>query len=171
MSVQDRPAAALSHSTDLFAPGHFIALTEDEQISKPAFEDLPAGIKLAATAAPAIGEHHAVAYEWETCFPHHENAPTLKGGVLKYTLGLGTVALNTSPVAKAAKVSRNPYAVAADPVELKSAALREVRRQDDLGVITESKAFVSASLAEEIRHDIASGAEQDFELLAVGVSS
>jgi hypothetical protein len=170
-SVQQRPAEAVSHSTDLFAPGHFIALSDDEQISRPAFEDLPAGIKVNATAAPAFGEHVAVAYEWETCFPHHVNAGILKAGILKYGLGIGNLLLATSPVAKAAKKSKNPYATAKDPIELKSAALREVRRTDDLGVITEAKSFVSATLAEEIRVGIANGSEQNLELLAVGVAS
>ena len=63
------PAAAASHVTDFFSPADFLTLTDDQRLSRPSFEQFPAGARFAATAAPTPGPGNDTLYEWQTIFP------------------------------------------------------------------------------------------------------
>ena len=68
-------AAAVSHATDFFAPGHFINLTQDQQVSRPSFEEFPCGMKVAASRGAIFGAAMSVTHAWETFYPHEKLWP------------------------------------------------------------------------------------------------
>ncbi len=156
------------------APGQFLKLSDDDQISRPAFETLSAGMRVAATAAHCFGPSSTVGYDWETAFPQLPRANRFDSFLLSKLLVKAV--MKASPVAKAARQRGNPYAVAPDPVVLRDAEVREVHRADDLSPATAGDAVTYTLAAEQIESLIAPdevfepGAERiEYELLAVGV--
>ncbi len=131
-SATPATAKAVSAATDLFAPGGFLALTDDEKLSRPAFEPFPSGIVINAETA-AYGTPSATAYEWFTVVPP-ENTLASKQS---YTLltGLHATLLATSAAGDLTLTTGNPYSVVPDKVVLQDAGVARVRSTDDLGVV------------------------------------
>jgi hypothetical protein len=171
-------ASVVSHSTDRFAAGQFLKLSEEQQVSRPAFETFPAGMRMAATEAHCFGPTNSVAYEWETAFPQ---APRGRRRLDRILLSKAMVAsaLKSSPVTKAARLRKNPYGVDADPLEIRDAAEREVRRSEDLTAAAGMEPVVTYTHAAEqidelLEPDavvVPGAARVPYELLAVGVGS
>ena len=67
-------AKAISNATDLFSPGNFLTLSEDQKLSRPAFEPFPAGMVIAAQTS-LYGTPSGTAYEWCTVCPPVRTAP------------------------------------------------------------------------------------------------
>ena len=128
---QARPATAISAATDLFAPGNFLALTDDQKLSRPAFEPFPAGIVLAAETA-MHGTPSATAYEWYTVVPP---VRTRTRQLFTSMAGLHAALLAVGPAGQAQRAGGNPYAVAADPAKLADPGQARVRSTVDLGVV------------------------------------
>lgn len=101
-------AAAVSIVQDRFSPGHFLALTDDQQMARPDFEMMPAGMVLAASARPVFTADVHAANAWNTVYPNRpERAET---GLQSWKIaGLSKTLLNLSAVARARRVSGNPY--------------------------------------------------------------
>lgn len=168
--IQGVAAQAVSHATDRFAPGHFIKLSDEEQVARPGFEELPAGMKVAATGTPVFGGPLSVAYEWETCFPHQQELPRYRIAV-EFAGRISQVALRASGVATAARLRGNPYLDDPRPVAVSDPGMREVRRRDDQGAIPGLTGFTTVTLAAERRHSVAVAEGVETELLAMGVTS
>ena len=174
-AVSGVDASVVSHSSDRFAPGQFLKLSDDAQISRPAFETMPAGMRVAATEAHCFGPSSTAAYEWETAFPQLP-LPNRIDRFLMSKIMVKAV-MKASPVAKAARLRGNPYATAPDPVVLGDAAEREVHRADDLTKAAPVQGAVTYTHAVEQMKSLVSpdevfepGAERiEYELLAVGV--
>jgi hypothetical protein len=128
------PAKAISHATDLFSPGNFLDLTEDQKLSRPAFEPFPAGLVLAAEAA-TFGTPQSTAYEWFTLVPPEK---TLTRNRFASLAALNSVLLTIGPAGASlasGAVSGNPYAVAAQAVLARDPGTAKVRSTSDLGVV------------------------------------
>lgn len=59
-------AALSSQATGQFAPGQFLDLEADEQLSRPPFESLPAGIEMAVADTILMGDSSERKLDWET---------------------------------------------------------------------------------------------------------
>jgi hypothetical protein len=127
------PAQAVSDATDLFAPGEFLNLSDDEKLSRPAFEPRPAGLVLAGAGAALFGTPSSTSYEWDTGFPpdlsRNLTAFTSMTGSVAAVLAAGPAAVPTAP--------GNPYApAAADPIVLADPGQARVRSVQDLSVLS-----------------------------------
>ena len=68
--VDAAPAGALSEVTDLFSAGNFLDLTDDQKLSRPSFEPMPAGARIRppGEAAPFAESRQAeLRYETFVC--------------------------------------------------------------------------------------------------------
>jgi hypothetical protein len=68
--VSDTPAGALSEVTDLFSAGNYLDLSDDEKLSRPSFEPMPAGVRIrppGERAAFAASRHAELRYETFVC--------------------------------------------------------------------------------------------------------
>jgi hypothetical protein len=59
--VDGRSVAAVSTTTDRFAPGQFLDLTDDQKLSTPTFEDMPSGMRFTGVAGTRSGPRSAAA--------------------------------------------------------------------------------------------------------------
>jgi hypothetical protein len=126
-------AKAFSHATDRFAPGQFLELTADEKLSRPAFEDRPAGLRLAAVDVATKGTPVESIYQWETTFPHRTFSRFI--GTVDISKFLYASIIAAGAVSLAGQKHANPYAVAPRPVQLADPGQVEIRRRTDLGVV------------------------------------
>ena len=110
--IGDEAAGISGHVVEDFAPGQYLNLTSDQQMSRPAFEKMPAGFEMAGSAgiiaAPGVVE---AAYKWETFFPLEPDpaksrSKTLAAVNMHEILGS---ALKSSAVADKARRYANPY--------------------------------------------------------------
>jgi len=163
--VQGEAASVASQAMDQFSPGHFQQLSDEEQLSRPAFVTMPAGMRVAATAAPASGPATSVAYEWDTFFPQEETPGRFQHAAL-FSSRMTDVSLRTGAVSVAARTHRNPYSGDPAPIALRDSSLRTVGQRADLSAIGAAAGAITFSAAAELRD--APGA--DLELLALGVS-
>jgi hypothetical protein len=125
-------AKAISHAVDKFAPGEFLELTDDQKLSRPAFEPFPAGIVI----APETFVHGTPSdsfYEWNTVCPPVRTQPTRH----QFTslAGLHDVLLAAGPAGLMAAQAKNPYALVADPVAIADPGTVTVRATRDLSPI------------------------------------
>lgn len=110
-------AAAVSTVQDRFSPGHFLALKDDQLMARPDFEQMPAGMVVAASSKPIHGTAVNAAYAWNTVYPNRPE-PVVDIPVRWKIAGASKGMLAASAVAKARKTSANPYlAVAPTPPE------------------------------------------------------
>ncbi|MDP9328283.1 MAG: hypothetical protein M3P10_08750 [Actinomycetota bacterium] len=129
--VGGQGAKAVSAVTDLFAPGEFLTLTDDQKLSRPAFEPFPSGIVIAAETA-LYGTPSSVPYQWFTICPP---SPTRTRGPLISLIAIHAALLATGPAGKAVAIAGNPYAVEAEPVALADAGAAKVRTVRDLSPV------------------------------------
>jgi hypothetical protein len=152
------PAGAVSEVGDLFAPGQFLDLTDDERLSRPSFEQFPAGARFAATAGPLSGIPADAVYEWQTIFPHEPSLAPRRDG--QSFLTAAAAVLRAGAVARASRARGNAYTVPAAPVTLAPAGDREIRRSDDLGSVTGLTARMTTTAATRaLAGIVASGTE------------
>jgi hypothetical protein len=161
-------AGAVSQLNEDFAPGHFIELTKDEQVSRPAFESFPAGLGLAAARAPLSGTPLGASYQWATVYPQEEQVLRFRHVV--FLKGQERLLLRTGPVATAARLRGNPYAVE-QPQEVRILApgLVSVRRRDDLGAVAEAPTLMTTTAAARLRSALEVAGMANLELVAAGV--
>ena len=135
--VGGQPAAAVSHSTDLFPPGHFITMTADQQAARPDFESFPCGMRIAASSTPQHGGPVSATYAWDTVYPHQDFERHLLAWDLK---ALARTAMYTGPVAAGARARGNPYMPPTPPtpgdstLKLGDSGLVTIRDDGDLKV-------------------------------------
>lgn len=126
--VNGTPAGALSEVTDLFSAGTYLALSDDEKLSRPAFEPMPAGARIRPPGeSAAFGEARQAELRYET-FVCDEN-----GTRGKHSAGLAdklfaSSALSTLAAGSAGRSelrARTRYSTDPDPIVLAGAG--EVR--------------------------------------------
>ncbi|WP_085316832.1 DUF6603 domain-containing protein [Derxia lacustris] len=141
-SIGSGSLQAVSHATELFSPGHFIKMSDDQQVSRPDFESFPCGMRLAAAAAVTHDpDPGSIAVDWETCYPHEETPRLVERfsfAELNLALASNRGFLRQSAVAAAARAVGNPYAPArinpAATVRTQAAGTVSVARADDLSL-------------------------------------
>src|SRR6185437_257666 len=114
------PAPAYSEVQAPFAIGQFKELTQDEKASKPDFENHVAGIQIAPATGTALGRTNDATLEWDTFYPHRDEAPTRGTWVLSTQLNRTVIAAGA--VARQLRKAGNPYAPSGPgPVEMADA--------------------------------------------------
>ena len=161
------PAAAASELTELFPPGQFLNLSDDDKVARPDFEQFPAGVRIAASYGPRAGGEVDVAYQWETIFPH-------QGGLRRdLTMQLTPAAahiLNSGVPALAVKKRGNPYLPPrAEPVTVLDPGLKTVRDLDTLATVGAAELITTTTAAREAEAMIASGAR--VQIVGMGMAS
>ena len=142
-------AAAVSQATDFFAPGHFRNLTEDQQTSRPAFEEFPCGMKVAASVGATFGASMSVTPAWETVYPHE----TFERQMETWSFGkLATVALHSNAVSASARLRGNPYlpqtsAPDDGSIKVAPAGLVRILRRDDLSAVAQAAEVMTTAAA------------------------
>jgi hypothetical protein len=102
-------------TTDLFAPGQFERLRDDERLSRAAFERHVSGVQVAAGAAHVARAVSHVVLGWETIVPGHVIGP---GGVGSVPHGGAGAVLALSAVARRRVADPGTlYAVGGAPLE------------------------------------------------------
>jgi hypothetical protein len=167
-AVGGAPAGAVSQLTADFPPGHFLNLSQDEQVSRPDFESFPAGVGLAAAREPLFGAPAGASYQWATVYPQEEQLVKVRHFVgLK---GHERLFLGTGAVAAAARLRDNPYA-AEQPQEVRllDPGTVSLRRRADLGAVAEAPGLMTTTAAARLRSALEAGGAADLELVTAGV--
>lgn len=155
-------AKAISHATDMFSPGNFLDLTDDQKLSRPAFEPFPAGLVLAAETA-TYGTPQGTSYEWFTLVPPEK---TLNRNRFVSLAALNSVLLTIGPAGLGA-ANGNPYAVAAEAITAQDPGAAKVRSPYDLGVIAGlPETTMTTANAADVVASVAAGQAQ---LVGLGV--
>ncbi len=115
------PAAALSEVTELFSAGSFLDLTDDQKLSRPSFEPMPAGARLrsAGENAPFAASLEAQ-LRYETFVCDEDGVPGAKGPARADVLMMSAAPLALMAGASGASElrARSRYAAPADPIVL-----------------------------------------------------
>jgi hypothetical protein len=122
---------AVSGVSDDFAPGQYLDLTDDQKLSRPAFEPFLSGARLAGADAELHGTAVETRYEWDTVYPHE---PTLAASRLAMSLAdhAAAAVLAAGAVGKFQAATGNPYETHANPVQLADPGRAAIRRVRDL---------------------------------------
>jgi hypothetical protein len=116
--------------SDRFAPGEYLDLTNDEKLSRPAFESFPAGIRMAGSDGISSGTPCQTELSWYTVFP---NDPELVAGPkVKFLFGDLVPFMLTSAQTRHGVAGRSPYAEDRQQVTMADPGLVTVRRADTL---------------------------------------
>ena len=164
-------AKAFSHATDRFAPGQFLDLTADEKLSRPAFEERPAGLRLAGVDVATRGAPVESIYEWETTFPHRTFSRFRD--VVEFSATMHAAFLASGAVSMAAQKRTNPYAVAPDRVRLADPGEVEIRRRSDLGAVATAAAPMATVEAYRVIGDLVAAQPElagDLQVVGAGVA-
>lgn len=109
-----RPAT-VDPVSELFASGLFLALTDDEKLSRPAFASYPCGLTAGGFGGTPYGPHRETEYRWETSYPNRpelapnpELAPDPEGDVVGFDRSEVPHILSVSPVGRHL-ANGNPY--------------------------------------------------------------
>ena len=169
--VGGQAAAVVSHATDLFSPGHFIEMTQDQQAGRPDFESFPCGMRIAASRTPQSGAPVEATYAWDTVYPHQQFARDRGRWDLTK---LAKMAMYTGPVAAAVRARDNPYMAPTPPrpetqVALGDAGRVTVRHSADLKALPDLPHAMNTTLAAE-RISLR-GAGADLEFVAMGLAA
>ena len=170
--VGGQPAAAVSHSTDLFPPGHFITMTADQQAARPDFESFPCGMRIAASSTPQHGGPVSATYAWDTVYPHQDFERHLLAWDLK---ALARTAMYTGPVAAGARARGNPYMPPTPPtpgdstLKLGDSGLVTIRNDGDLKVLPDLPEAMTTTLAAQ-RIDLR-GPDAALQFVAMGMAA
>ena len=136
--VNGTPAGAVSPVTDLFAPGAFLDLSEDQKLSRPSFEPMMAGARMRPPGedAPFEGSREAdLRYETFVCDDddlvgvHSLAAHDMLSASAPYA-ALGAGAAGRSDLR-----SRSRYAAPTDPIVLAHGGEVEVKSKSTLATL------------------------------------
>jgi hypothetical protein len=133
--VNAAPAGALSSVDDLFAPGTFLDLSEDQKLSRPSFEPMMAGVRLRPPGenAPFDDSREAdLRYETFVC-DDDELIGMHSLAVLDKLCGSAPfAALRAGAAGRSELRSRGRYATAPDPIVLAHTGEVELMSKDTL---------------------------------------
>ncbi len=167
-TVGANAVAAVSSTTDRFAPAQFLDLTDDEKLSRPSFEDFPSGARFSGVATDTAGRAVGSTYQWNTVLPHQETQIVFKEEMLSSLLTLTRV-VAASPAARNGALSNRPYAVPAAPISYAAAGSVVLRSRQDLGVLSGVAAGpMTTTAAAEVLAGLGSGA--DAQMVGLGVA-
>ncbi len=113
------PVGPLSEVRDEFSPGNFLELTDDQKLSRPSFEQMPAGVRMRPPGEEApydASRHVELRYETFIC----DDAPPRRGLVDRDVLmaSCASLALAAGAVGASPLRASQRYASAPDPIVL-----------------------------------------------------
>jgi hypothetical protein len=163
----------VSLATDSFAGGLFLNLSEDEQLSRPHFEEFPCGIRMAARDGVAHGPAISVSHVWETVYPHDDFRPHTSA-FTELGLLVATVLQNNS-VSHAFREKANPYLSPIPSPDPEPYAPRDVgrvaiARRDNLSLVAGVTDWMTTTAAAESIAELAGRQGSSLQLVAAGVS-
>jgi len=150
--VNGTAAGALSEVTELFSSGLFLDLTDDEKLSRPSFEPMPAGARVrppGETAPFAASRQADLRYETFVCDDDAMiGKKSLPASDLLFALSRATV-LAAGAAGRSELRARQRYASPSDPIVLADPGEVEVRSKITL-VATEAPAAGYTRAAEAV---------------------
>lgn len=145
--LANKPALLSGHVVEDFAPGQFLNLTNDEQMTRPDFEKCPAGFEMAGTRDIVHATPVEAAYRWETFFPLEKDESKKKFvGLSIFSVNRGKVtALDTAPVAAKARLFANPYkGPGPQPLAIADSGMKVIAGLDTLSAVGPAMTTVAA---------------------------
>lgn len=146
-------AGAISAGTELFSPGTFLELTDDQKLSRPAFESMPAGARI---RPPGEAAEHAAARQaelrYETFVADDPLILWLSRAVLRDTI-IGYQAVTTLAANAAGRSglrARERYATEPDPIVLADPGECIVRAKATLAPVGDAAVTMTYTQAAEL---------------------
>jgi hypothetical protein len=133
--VNGTPAAALSPVTDLFAPGAFLDLSEDQKLSRPSFEPMMAGARMRPPGekAPFDGAREAdLRYETFVCDDDDLVGVHSRAVIDVLSSSSSSAALRAGASGRSDLRSRSRYTAPAEPIVLAHGGEVEVKSKATL---------------------------------------
>ncbi len=124
------PAGALSEASDQFAAGQFLDLSDDEKLSRPSFEPMPAGARIRAPGeeAPFTPSRQAeLRYETFVCDDESMRGRKSKPQFAELFAFSKATTLASGAAGRSDLRARGRYAAAADPIVLADPGETQVR--------------------------------------------
>jgi hypothetical protein len=145
------PAGAVSKVTDLFSAGNFLDLTDDQKLSRPSFEQMPAGARLRPPGESA--EHAAsrqVELRYETFVADDDSLLRLRSVATLDTFFGFTAAttLAAGAAGRSALRARTRYGTAPDPIVLADPGETVVRSKATLATEAAGQVMTYTQAAE-----------------------
>ncbi len=141
-------AGAVWPVIDRFSPGHFLDLSDQEVLARPEFEELQAGLGMAASRGAAFPDAVHAGYGWNTVCPG-ESFGTFDLAIWDMSK-IASKALGANASVKAMRARANPYdpiPVVTEPTFLEPRGGTMVVRRDTLEVSAGLAEVVTASVA------------------------
>src|SRR5262249_44336982 len=135
--VNNVPAGALSEVTDLFSAGVYLDLTEDQKLSRPSFEPMPAGARIRPPGEVVnfnAARETELRYETFVC---DDDAMRGLRGVASLDKLIGSAAataLSAGSAGRSELRARSRYATEPDPIVLAHAGEVQVLSKSTLAV-------------------------------------
>lgn len=133
--VNGTPVGALSLVTDLFAPGAFLDLSEDQKLSRPSFEPMMAGARMHPPGenAPFDGAREAdLRYETFVCDDDDLVGVHSRAVLDVLSSSSASAALSAGAAGRSDLRSRSRYATPAEPIVLAHGGEVEVKSKETL---------------------------------------
>ena len=159
-------ASAVSEVTDLFAAANFLDLTDDEKVTRPGFEPMPAGARIRPTgeAVDAAAARHAE-LRYETFVCDDDSMMGFRSSAIRdqfFGKSIRTSLASGAAGASGLRASRR-YATAPDPIELADAG--------KVAVVSKSTVeIVPGTVIETYTHAAEHARDADVQLARVGVA-
>jgi hypothetical protein len=120
------PAGAVSEAVDLFAPGVYLDLTDDQKLSRPGFEPMPAGARVRPPGEKVdVGSSRHAELRYETFVCDDESMRGKHGIAVRDLLTAKSAekALGAGAAASSALRARARYATKLDPITFADAGV------------------------------------------------
>jgi hypothetical protein len=127
---------AISEVTDLFPAGQFLDLTDDEKLSRPAFEQMQAGVRINPPAQAGFDFARALQsdLEYETFVPDDQGlvGRRVRESAAKFLANAAAITLAAGAAGRTALRDKARYDVPAVPIAMSDLAQTVIRGKSDL---------------------------------------
>lgn len=145
--VNGTPAAAISKVDDLFSAGQFLDLTDDERLSRPAFEPMPAGMDINPPGGAASGPGEEAQLQYETFRTDIDRSLRRPRGTFRWDVTANVFALQTTAAGRSALRDADRYHLPPDPLTLADPAIASVTSATSLAARGEPLTYTHAAQA------------------------
>ena len=129
---------AISEVTDLFSAGQFLDLTDDQKLSRPAFEQMQAGVRINPPAHAGFDFARALQsdLEYETFVPDDQGflGKRVRESAAKFLANAAGITLAAGAAGRTSLRDKARYDVPAVPIALSDLAQTVIRGKSDLAV-------------------------------------
>jgi hypothetical protein len=164
--VNAMPAGALSEVTDLFSAGNFLDLTDDQKLSRPSFEPMPAGARIRSEgeAAPFAASREAD-LKYETFVCDEEGVPGRHSAAMADVLvaSAAMAALAAGAAGRSELRARTRYDSEPDPIAMAHPGEVRVVSKTTIAAVDPRAVSTYTQAAESVL-------AEDFQLARLGVA-